>query len=114
MMPVHNHSASTGIDFLSVLFLSGPVKEDEEVVDSNIMPYCSLDKQQKKTIGEMEQEFLQALQVNHAFRCLFFLFFFILLNISLHMYFIRSLKIPFDNKSISFFFSTFASLFCMT
>ncbi|KVH91704.1 hypothetical protein Ccrd_006270, partial [Cynara cardunculus var. scolymus] len=39
----------------------GPVKEDE-VVDSNIMPYCSLDKQQKKTLGEMEQEFLQALQ----------------------------------------------------
>lgn len=39
----------------------GQVKEDE-VVDSNIMPYCSLDKQQKKTIGEMEQEFLQALQ----------------------------------------------------
>ncbi|KAI3828688.1 hypothetical protein L1987_02796 [Smallanthus sonchifolius] len=40
----------------------GQVKEEEEVVDSNIMPYCSLDKQKKKTIGEMEQEFLQALQ----------------------------------------------------
>nr|XP_043627557.1 PGR5-like protein 1A, chloroplastic [Erigeron canadensis] len=38
----------------------GPVKNDE-VVDSNIMPYCSLEKQ-KKTIGEMEQDFLQALQ----------------------------------------------------
>ncbi|KAD6453633.1 hypothetical protein E3N88_08357 [Mikania micrantha] len=41
----------------------GQVKEEEEeVVDSNIIPYCSLDKQKKKTIGEMEQEFLQALQ----------------------------------------------------
>ncbi|KAL8263977.1 hypothetical protein R6Q59_022107 [Mikania micrantha] len=39
----------------------GQVEEDE-VVDSNIMPYCSLDKQKKKTLGEMEQEFLQALQ----------------------------------------------------
>ncbi|MFS7926866.1 putative PGR5-like protein [Helianthus anomalus] len=38
----------------------GQVKEDE-VVDSNIMPYCSIE-QKKKTIGEMEQEFLQALQ----------------------------------------------------
>ncbi|XP_076951194.1 PGR5-like protein 1A, chloroplastic [Bidens hawaiensis] len=38
----------------------GQVKEDE-VVDSNIMPYCSLERK-KKTIGEMEQEFLQALQ----------------------------------------------------
>ncbi|XP_076920667.1 PGR5-like protein 1A, chloroplastic [Bidens hawaiensis] len=36
--------------------------EEEEVVDSNIMPYCSLDRQKKKTLGEMEQEFLQALQ----------------------------------------------------
>jgi hypothetical protein len=33
------------------------------VVDSNVLPYCSIDrKQQKKKIGEMEQEFLQALQ----------------------------------------------------
>ncbi|KAI7749518.1 hypothetical protein M8C21_001883, partial [Ambrosia artemisiifolia] len=38
----------------------GQVKEDG-VVDSNIMPYCSIE-QKKKTIGEMEQEFLQALQ----------------------------------------------------
>ncbi|KAL8195870.1 hypothetical protein R6Q57_025360 [Mikania cordata] len=36
--------------------------EDDQVVDSNIMPYCSLDKQKKKTLGEMEQEFIQALQ----------------------------------------------------
>ncbi|CAN8325626.1 unnamed protein product [Cochlearia groenlandica] len=31
-------------------------------VDSNIMPYCSINKAEKKSIGEMEQEFLQALQ----------------------------------------------------
>ncbi|XP_024985561.1 PGR5-like protein 1A, chloroplastic [Cynara cardunculus var. scolymus] len=38
----------------------GQVKDD--VVDSNIMPYCSIEKQQKKSLGEMEQDFLQALQ----------------------------------------------------
>ncbi|RLN39542.1 uncharacterized protein C2845_PM01G49360 [Panicum miliaceum] len=37
-------------------------QEQEEVVDSNVLPYCSIDKKQKKTLGEMEQEFLQALQ----------------------------------------------------
>ncbi|KAL4592832.1 hypothetical protein LXL04_005838 [Taraxacum kok-saghyz] len=36
------------------------VKEDK-VIDSNIMPYCSI-KQEKKSLGEMEQDFLQALQ----------------------------------------------------
>lgn len=45
-----------------LVFISGEVKEDE-VVDSNIMPYCSIEKQQKKSLGEMEQDFLQALQV---------------------------------------------------
>ncbi|XP_042483897.1 PGR5-like protein 1B, chloroplastic [Macadamia integrifolia] len=39
----------------------GQVKGDE-VVDSKILPYCSLDKKGKKTLGELEQEFLQALQ----------------------------------------------------
>ncbi|KAL0409798.1 UNVERIFIED_CONTAM: PGR5-like protein 1A, chloroplastic [Sesamum radiatum] len=39
----------------------GQVQEDE-VVDSNVLPYCSLDKKQKKSLGEMEQDFLQALQ----------------------------------------------------
>ncbi|KAK6137637.1 hypothetical protein DH2020_028563 [Rehmannia glutinosa] len=40
----------------------GQVREDE-IVDSNVLPYCSIDnKKQKKSIGEMEQEFLQALQ----------------------------------------------------
>ncbi|XVF51592.1 hypothetical protein PTKIN_Ptkin04bG0196500 [Pterospermum kingtungense] len=39
----------------------GKVEEDE-VVDGKILPYCSLDKKEKKSLGEMEQEFLQALQ----------------------------------------------------
>ncbi|XP_044484450.1 PGR5-like protein 1A, chloroplastic [Mangifera indica] len=40
----------------------GQVEEDE-VIDGKILPYCSLDKkQEKKSLGEMEQEFLQALQ----------------------------------------------------
>lgn len=37
-------------------------QQDGVVVDSNILPYCSIDRKQKKTLGEMEQEFLQALQ----------------------------------------------------
>ncbi|CAI9784512.1 unnamed protein product [Fraxinus pennsylvanica] len=36
--------------------------QGDEVVDSNVLPYCSIDKKQKKSLGEMEQEFLQALQ----------------------------------------------------
>ncbi|KAL8520389.1 hypothetical protein ACS0TY_011061 [Phlomoides rotata] len=36
--------------------------QDDDVVDSNVLQYCSLDKKQKKSLGEMEQEFLQALQ----------------------------------------------------
>ncbi|KAK2989120.1 hypothetical protein RJ640_027194 [Escallonia rubra] len=39
----------------------GQVQEDD-VVDGNVLPYCSLVKNEKKSIGEMEQEFLQALQ----------------------------------------------------
>ncbi|KAF5729928.1 Pgr5-like a a isoform 1 [Tripterygium wilfordii] len=39
----------------------GKVEEDENV-DSKILPYCSIDKKDKKSLGEMEQEFLQALQ----------------------------------------------------
>nr|AJS13482.1 PGRL1A [Erycina pusilla] len=40
----------------------GQVQEDE-VVDGKILPYCSISKKaEKRTIGEMEQEFLQALQ----------------------------------------------------
>lgn len=36
--------------------------EEEETVDSKILPYCSINKQEKKSLGELEQEFLQALQ----------------------------------------------------
>ncbi|KAL1547548.1 PGR5-like protein 1A, chloroplastic [Salvia divinorum] len=46
---------------LTFIFITGQVQEDE-VIDSNVLPYCTIDKKQKKTIGEMEQEFLQALQ----------------------------------------------------
>uniref|UniRef100_A0A0F7GY32 PGRL1A transmembrane protein n=1 Tax=Erodium foetidum TaxID=337372 RepID=A0A0F7GY32_9ROSI len=35
--------------------------EQDDVVDSNVLPYCSIEKK-KKSIGELEQEFLQALQ----------------------------------------------------
>ncbi|KAJ4712918.1 PGR5-like protein chloroplastic-like [Melia azedarach] len=34
----------------------------DEVVDSKILPYCSIDKKEKKSLGELEQDFLQALQ----------------------------------------------------
>ena len=44
------------------MLLAGQVQEDE-VVDSKILPYCSIDKKVKKSLGELEQEFLQALQV---------------------------------------------------
>lgn len=39
----------------------GKVEEDE-IVDSKILPYCSLDKKGKKSLGELEQDFLLALQ----------------------------------------------------
>ncbi|GMH28887.1 hypothetical protein Nepgr_030730 [Nepenthes gracilis] len=39
----------------------GQVEEDE-ALDSKILPYCSIDKKEKRSIGELEQEFLQALQ----------------------------------------------------
>uniref|UniRef100_M1AXK4 PGR5 1A, chloroplastic n=1 Tax=Solanum tuberosum TaxID=4113 RepID=M1AXK4_SOLTU len=39
----------------------GQVKEDE-IEDSKILQYCSIDGKGKKSLGEMEQEFLQALQ----------------------------------------------------
>lgn len=45
-----------------IYLLSGQVKEEEEE-DSKILQYCNLDRKQKKSMGEMEQEFLQALQV---------------------------------------------------
>ncbi|KAE8055213.1 hypothetical protein FH972_012069 [Carpinus fangiana] len=36
--------------------------EETDVVDSKILPYCSINPKEKKSIGELEQEFLQALQ----------------------------------------------------
>ncbi|XP_054825245.1 PGR5-like protein 1B, chloroplastic [Prosopis cineraria] len=39
----------------------GQVEEDD-VVDGKILQYCSIDKKEKKSVGELEQEFLQALQ----------------------------------------------------
>ncbi|WJZ82325.1 hypothetical protein VitviT2T_002092 [Vitis vinifera] len=36
--------------------------QGDDVVDSKILPYCSIDKKEKRSIGEMEQDFLQALQ----------------------------------------------------
>uniref|UniRef100_A0A0F7GY12 PGRL1A transmembrane protein n=1 Tax=Melianthus villosus TaxID=377280 RepID=A0A0F7GY12_9ROSI len=38
------------------------VQEDDVLLDSNVLPYCSIDKKEKKSLGELEQEFLQALQ----------------------------------------------------
>ncbi|KQK20115.1 PGR5-like protein 1A, chloroplastic [Brachypodium distachyon] len=40
----------------------GRMQREDDVVDSNVLPYCNLDRKEKKSIGEMEQEFLQALQ----------------------------------------------------
>ncbi|KAJ6426689.1 hypothetical protein OIU84_022308 [Salix udensis] len=36
--------------------------QEGEMVDGKILQYCSIDKKEKKSLGEMEQEFLQALQ----------------------------------------------------
>ncbi|GLT40441.1 hypothetical protein SLA2020_145780 [Shorea laevis] len=36
--------------------------EEGEVVDGKILPYCRIDKKEKKSLGEMEQELLEALQ----------------------------------------------------
>ncbi|XP_020517152.1 PGR5-like protein 1B, chloroplastic isoform X1 [Amborella trichopoda] len=47
-------------DQKEVLF-AGQVKEGE-ASDDNILPYCSIDNKRKKTLGELESEFLQALQ----------------------------------------------------
>jgi hypothetical protein len=45
--------------------------QDDTTVDSNVLPYCSIDSsKRKKTLGEMEQEFLQALQVQSFFHFL--------------------------------------------
>lgn len=46
-----------------LLFLISDQVEGSDVVDGKILPYCSIDKKEKKSIGELEQEFLLALQV---------------------------------------------------
>ncbi|XP_020226761.1 PGR5-like protein 1B, chloroplastic [Cajanus cajan] len=82
-IPISSLSSSSAVHFIQFngrhlclrrrLFLLSPkatadqqgkVEEFEEdaVVDSKILPYCSIDKKEKKSIGELEQEFLQALQ----------------------------------------------------
>ncbi|CAH9077528.1 unnamed protein product [Cuscuta epithymum] len=48
------------LSFLRLLSIS-QVQEDE-LDDSKILPYCSINRKEKKSLGEMEQEFLQALQ----------------------------------------------------
>lgn len=57
-----NENFSSEISGNVVVYISGQVKEDE-VVNSNIMPYWNIEQKQKKSLGEMEQDFLQALQV---------------------------------------------------
>lgn len=53
------------LNLITLTRLSGKVEEAVagDVVDSKILPYCSIEKKDKRSIGEMEQEFLQALQV---------------------------------------------------
>lgn len=38
-----------------------------EDTDEKILPYCDISKKSKKSLGEMEQEFLEALQVPNIF-----------------------------------------------
>ncbi|XP_027334487.1 PGR5-like protein 1A, chloroplastic [Abrus precatorius] len=82
LVPISSLSSSSGVHFIQFngrhlclrrrLFLltpkatadkEGKVEEfEEDAVDSKILPYCSIDGKEKKSIGELEQEFLQALQ----------------------------------------------------
>ncbi|KAF7810231.1 PGR5-like protein 1A, chloroplastic [Senna tora] len=60
-------SASTAAAYFYFLRTPPPINkvevgEDGEVVDSKILQYCSIDKKEKKSVGELEQDFLQALQ----------------------------------------------------
>ncbi|KAE9459471.1 hypothetical protein C3L33_08602, partial [Rhododendron williamsianum] len=59
----HNSAQKFGlrIAFPTLLLLAGQVQEDE-VVDSKILEYCSIDGKGKKSLGELEQDFLLALQ----------------------------------------------------
>ncbi|KNA15411.1 hypothetical protein SOVF_098540 [Spinacia oleracea] len=40
----------------------GQTGGEDETIDSNMLQYCSIDKKAKKSIGDLEQDFLQALQ----------------------------------------------------
>lgn len=40
----------------------GQVGAGDEVVDTNMLPYCDIDQKKKKSLGELEQDFIQALQ----------------------------------------------------
>lgn len=54
--------------FLFVFFFSdvaGQVANED--TDEKILPYCDISKKSKKSLGEMEQEFLEALQVPNIF-----------------------------------------------
>jgi hypothetical protein len=59
------------MEYLDGLLLTGAVlcadavseaPTEEEVVDRQIGDYCSINKEDKKSLGEMEQDFLAALQ----------------------------------------------------
>jgi hypothetical protein len=58
--------------------LSDGKVEEDGVVDSKILQYCSIDQKEKKSLGELEQDFLQALQVYiyiyiyNSFHCVLF------------------------------------------
>ncbi|GAB2300929.1 PGR5-like protein 1A, chloroplastic [Dionaea muscipula] len=76
-LPVSSSSADDSIQFVGRRvavrrkLLIAPIRtstdqsgqfEQDQVVDSKILPYCSIEKKEKKSVGELEQEFLQALQ----------------------------------------------------
>ena len=59
----HRVWAAQAADQQGVVQQQQQQEENEDgVVDSNVLPYRSINRKEKKTIGEMEQEFLQALQ----------------------------------------------------
>lgn len=63
---IPSSSSNSGFSHCPFVLFSGKVsdfEEDGNIVDGKILPYCSIDRKEKKSIGELEQEFLQALQV---------------------------------------------------
>ena len=53
--------------FLSLFFSDVAGQVANEDTDEKILPYCDISKKSKKSLGEMEQEFLEALQVPNIF-----------------------------------------------